>query len=52
MAYTKFAWIGNKITSEQMAQLVIIREQSRKPLTLLIKEAVDHYLTVQIKRGN
>jgi len=47
MAYTKYAWIGNKITSEQMAALVVVREQSRKPLALLVKEAVGEYLKKQ-----
>ena len=44
MSYPKYAWLANKVTKQQMSQLVRIRDKSGKPLTQILKEAVDGYL--------
>ena len=50
-AYPKYTWIGNKITEENMAKLYHIKTATKKPITLLVAEAIDHYLQKEIKNG-
>lgn len=44
MNYRKYAWIGNKVTQNQMAQLHFLSKKVKRPITVLMKEAVDLYL--------
>jgi len=42
--YPKYSWIGNRITDQQMSQMVKLRKQTKKPLTIIVREALDEYL--------
>lgn len=42
--YIKYTWIGNRITEEQMSKLYHIKQEQKKPITELVKEAVSLYL--------
>ena len=42
--YPKYSWVGNRITDRQMARMVKIREKTKKPLTIIVREALDEYL--------
>ncbi len=45
MAYTKYAWVGNQITDEDMCTLYQIKEKDGTPITKQVAEAVREYLT-------
>jgi len=43
-SYTRYAWVGNRITQEDMARLYAIKERTRIPITKLVADAVKQYL--------
>lgn len=42
--YPKYSWIGNRLRDDQMEKMVKIREKTKKPLTIIVREALDEYL--------
>ena len=49
MSYPKYAWIGNRISEEDMASLYCLKQQTKKPITALVAEAVSQYLSMKLK---
>jgi hypothetical protein len=49
MSYPKYAWIGNRITQEDMASLYCLKQQTKKPITVLVAEAISQYLSIKRK---
>jgi predicted DNA-binding protein len=45
MAYKKYDWIGNRLDSEEMSKLYHLSKKHKKPITLLVKEAIELYLS-------
>lgn len=45
MGYRKYDWIGNKISDDDMCILYQMKEQTKKPITAMIAEAVKEYIT-------
>jgi len=44
MGYTKYAWVGNRISDEDMANLYRMKLRTRRPITALVAEAVSSYI--------
>ncbi len=44
MGYTKYAWVGNRISDSDMADLYRMKLRSRRPITALVAEAVSCYV--------
>lgn len=44
MGYRKYAWIGNRISEEDMARLYKIKMETKKPITKIVAEAVKLYI--------
>jgi len=44
MSYPKYAWIGNRISEEDMKKLYEMKKTTRKPITKMVAEAVKLYL--------
>jgi len=44
MSYPKYAWVGNRIPESDMAALYKMKQQTRRPITELVAEAVSQYL--------
>ncbi len=51
MGYTKYAWVGNRISDTDMADLYRMKLRTRRPITVLVAEAVSSYVLSQ-KRDN
>lgn len=45
MAFTKYTWVGNRISKENMASLYKLKTTTRKPITKMVSEAVELYLS-------
>lgn len=45
--YTKYTWIGNRISTETMATLYRLKLKTRTPITKLVAKAVSEYLERQ-----
>lgn len=45
MGYSRYAWVGNKITEDDMSQLYHLKKQTKKHITTMIGEAVKLYLS-------
>ena len=44
MSYPKYAWVGNRISEEDMKRLYELKKAHRKPITRMVAEAVKSYL--------
>jgi|GEM_PF-1241548 len=44
MGYSKYAWIGNRISEEDMACLYKMKVKTRKRITEMVAEAVKLYI--------
>ncbi len=42
--YIKYGWVGNRITREDMAKLYFLKKDNKKPITLMVAEAVAEYI--------
>jgi len=42
--YKRYTWIGNKIPESDMAELYKLSKSRKKPITILVKEAIQDYL--------
>ena len=51
MSHPKYPWIGNRISKEHMSALYHLKQQTRKPITILVAEAVSQYLLLTVKTG-
>lgn len=48
MAFVKYTWVGNKIPKENMALLYKLKTATRKPITEMVAEAVELYLSTKV----
>jgi len=44
MRYTKYTWVGNRISDADMADLYMMKLRTRRPITALVAEAVSSYI--------
>jgi hypothetical protein len=44
MGYTKYAWVGSRISEADMADLYRMKLRTRRPITALVAEAVCAYI--------
>jgi len=44
MGYTKYTWVGNRISDADMADLYRMKLRTHRPITALVAEAVSRYL--------
>ncbi len=44
MSYTRYSWVGNKISEEDMAALYKRKKATRKSITAMVAEAVSQYV--------
>lgn len=44
MGFSKYTWVGNQISNEDMYQLYLLKEQTRIPITKLVAEAIKSFL--------
>ena len=51
MGYQKYAWVGNRISDEHMALLYKLKTETRQPITKLVAEAVELYVSRLIQKG-
>ena len=42
--YPKYAWVGNRISSANMARLYHLKQKAKIPLTQLVSQAVNEFL--------
>lgn len=42
--YVKYTWVGNKISRDDMAKLYFLKKDNKKPITLMVAEAVAEYV--------
>lgn len=40
----KYNWVGNRILAEDMASLYKMKHSTRRPITVLVAEAVSEYI--------
>lgn len=45
MGYTRYAWVGNKISDDDMAQLYRLKMKTRRRITEMVAAAVKVYLS-------
>ena len=43
--YVKYTWVGNRISTQNMAKLYHLKNATKKPITALVAEAITEYLT-------
>ncbi len=44
MKYKKYSWIGNKVKTEDMYELYMNKQKTKKPITVQVAEAVKDYV--------
>jgi hypothetical protein len=47
--YPRYAWIGNKVSREDMQKLYRLKQATRKPITRMVAEAITLYLAEKLK---
>ncbi|ODS33199.1 MAG: hypothetical protein SCARUB_01677 [Candidatus Scalindua rubra] len=53
MAYARYAWVGNRIDDEDMARLYYHKQETKKPITMQVQEAVKLYLKeIEERKGD
>ncbi len=50
MGFVRYAWVANRIEVEDMEKLYYLKQKVRKPITVLVAEAVKLYLNEIEKR--
>ncbi len=50
MGFVRYAWVANRIEVEDMEKLYYLKQKVRKPITVLVAEAVRLYLEEAEKR--
>ncbi|CAG1021095.1 hypothetical protein DOJK_00775 [Patescibacteria group bacterium] len=48
MGYSRYAWVGNKITEGDMSRLYHLKKATKKHITTMVSEAVRLYLSQHI----
>jgi hypothetical protein len=48
--YPKYAWVGNRISSANMARLYRLKRKTKIPITQLVSQAVEEFLDRQENR--
>jgi hypothetical protein len=43
-ARARYNWVGNRITETDMASLYAMKQSTRRPITVLVAEAVSEYI--------
>ena len=43
-ARARYNWVGNRILAEDMASLYAMKQSTRRPITVLVAEAVSEYI--------
>lgn len=49
MKYAKYAWVGNRISEEDMGALYRMKVKLRKPITVMVAEAVSMYVRARVR---
>jgi hypothetical protein len=44
MSYTRYSWVGNRISEEDMAALYKRKKATKKSITAMVAEAVSQYV--------
>lgn len=44
MKFSKYTWVGNRISEENMAKLYQLKIKDKKPITWMVAEAVAMYI--------
>ena len=52
MGYAKYAWVGNKISEDDMAQLYHLKVKTKKRINEMVAEAVKMYLSHRVSTQN
>lgn len=52
MGYNRYAWVGNKITEDDMSQLYHLKKATKKHITTMVSEAVRLYLSQHVTLQN
>lgn len=47
MGYPKYGWVGNRISDDDMEQLYRMKLRTRRPITVMVAEAVCAYVKSQ-----
>ncbi|MEW6002217.1 MAG: hypothetical protein AB1638_06160 [Nitrospirota bacterium] len=50
--YPKYAWIGNRVSKEDMKKLYRLKQATRKTITKMVAEAITLYLSEKLKGMN
>ena len=43
-SYPKYAWVGNRISSTNMARLYRLKQKTKIPITRIVSQAVNEFL--------
>ena len=46
-SYPKYAWVGNRISSANMARLYRLKQKTKIPITRIVSQAVNEFLDRQ-----
>lgn len=49
--YPKYTWVGNRISAEDMTRLYLLKQKTKKPITLLVADAVKAYIAKHEQAG-
>ena len=52
MSYPKYQWVGNRISKTDMSALYRLKQETKKPITVLVSEAVSQFLKNQAGSGS
>lgn len=50
--YRKYTWVGNRISEQDMTRLHGLKEIRKRPITLLVAEAVRQFLDKELSQEN
>lgn len=50
LSYPKYTWVGNRISNEDMERLYRLKQTIRKPITIMVAEAVREYVIKQSRQ--
>ena len=49
MRYSKYNWVGNRISDDDMCLLYKRKQQTKKPITQQVAEAVKEYIAKKLE---
>jgi hypothetical protein len=47
----RYNWVGNRILAEDMASLYAMKQSTRRPITVLVAEAVSEYIKARGRKS-